>query len=184
MGCVTFTPRRHVVCPLLPSVLLTNPPSRPPVTPWMSQPHARSSSLGNKVHGMAHHRNTSRHLPYVRNRLGSDAVTHELDETAYRRLNSDKSPSASDSPYAAAANDDDAYFSERAASPAKDYTPAVVENGTAYPPRASSVGQRPMLPPGADTPAASTTELGNPIATYPPPTPTWSNMLQNASGTG
>lgn len=135
-----------------------------------SHSHARTSSLGTNSGMGAHQRTSSRHLPYVRNRLGSDAVSRGSDAPPRRQL-SEKEPLSSDSPY----DDHDPYFS-RSSSPTKsDWSPAVVENGSAIP-RQSVSSSRGMLPHGAATPMEDTTDQGNPIVQFPPPPPTWSNL--------
>lgn len=62
-----------------------------------------------------------------------------------------------------------------------NWSPAAVENGTANKPLLDSHLRAPLSPPltlpsGASTPNLDSTRQGNPIATYPPPPPTWYNM--------
>lgn len=67
----------------------------------------------------------------------------------------------------------------------KNWAPASIENGTATKPFSQKLlrsGLAPAheLPSGASTPNLETTRQGNPIATYPPPPPTWRNMPNKA----
>lgn len=127
--------------------------------------------------GMAHQRQTSRHL---RNRRASEST--KVDELARRSVvdrSSRPTAADTDSPY----DDDEVFYRSNPDSPAArgDWSPAAIENGTAqkagYPPRLPPALSAPLtLPSGASTPNTSTTQQGNPIVTYPPPPPTWGNM--------
>lgn len=125
--------------------------------------HQRNSST-------SHRRTTSRQLPYVRNRLGSDAPVPQPERSPRfqpegRPLNTSTTSSRT-SPYI---REGDEYFDELR-SPTKELPLGAIENGS-IPPRKSS-----LLPRGASTPLDSTTEEGNPVVTFPPPAPTWGNL--------
>ncbi|KAK4626778.1 Major facilitator superfamily multidrug transporter mfsB [Fulvia fulva] len=147
------------------------------------QSHARSSSLGQRG-GIAHQRNTSRQLAYVRTRLGSDA-----HEAAGRTAPAAPLPRRTSKQHeagkplingsAADSGAHDPYSHHRTPSPTKEssnWNPAAVENGPLH--SRQSLAHNPMLPPGASTPLESptTTQQGHPIVKLPPPPPTWSNM--------
>ena len=127
---------------------------------------------------MAHQRQSSRHL---RNRHGSESIS--IEDFSRRpvavRTNSNLDIN---SPYA----DEETLYNSGSITPTLksnrgSWSPAKVEDGIAQKPGAMPRLQSPLSPPltlpsGASTPNASMTERGNPIATYPPPPPTWSNM--------
>ncbi|TKA76209.1 hypothetical protein B0A55_06590 [Friedmanniomyces simplex] len=124
---------------------------------------------------MAHQRASSRHL---RNRHGSQNL--RVDDSA-RRPSTERQRryDDEDTPYA----DDDPFDLSDTSSPrgGGDWTPAAIENGAAHKPGQPPHQQPPLSPPltlpsGASTPSQYTTTQGHPVATYPPPPPTWSNM--------
>ena len=115
---------------------------------------------------MAHQRTSSRHLnEHLRNRHGSDALR---DDYNTRRSLAAGRPIDADSPY----GDAETLYSD---TPKAPLSPARIENGT-YKNLKTPLSPPLTLPSGASTPNLSTTNQGNPIATYPPPPPTWSNM--------
>ena len=118
---------------------------------------------------MAHQRGASAHL---RNRHGSDAL-HSPDKMPRMSL-------AGRRPYA---NESTPYMNDEAFSDSeeRDWSPSTVENGAAQKPLHQPHLHPPLSPPltlpsGMSTPNLDTTRQGHPVATYPPPPPTWGNM--------
>ena len=120
---------------------------------------------------------------HLRNRHGSDAREHSSSSmTARQSLHERRSVYSIDS-----AADPAPSMPEEGSSPytdpraSKEWSPSTIENGAATRPLQQNDLrgglQTPLhLPSGAETPALDRTLQGNPIATYPPPPPTWSNM--------
>ena len=130
---------------------------------------------------MSHQRAGSRHL---RNRHGSDARDNSsgsLNTTRQslherRSLYNIDDSAANPSPYMP--EEDSAFLDSRQS---KEWSPSTIENGAAPRPMQQNGLRGPLqaplnLPSGAETPALDRTPQGNPIATYPPPPPTWYNM--------
>ncbi|KAI7175497.1 hypothetical protein KC352_g24252, partial [Hortaea werneckii] len=124
---------------------------------------------------MAHQRKTSRHV-----RSTSEAIRAE--DFQRRSIADHNRPVLdTDSPYA----DEEPLYSrsesisiERGGG-SRSWSPAALEDGDTRTPRTSQ--HRPLspsrnLPSGASTPSQTETQHGHPIANYPPPPPTWSNM--------
>ncbi|KAF2718285.1 MFS general substrate transporter [Polychaeton citri CBS 116435] len=140
-----------------------------------------TAAADNLKRAMASHsrKNTSTHTRQIsetlRQRHGSDSMPRR--SIAERRGNL-KEIDTDSSPNQYSADDENPLFSATSI-----YSPATVENGHANvaikslsPSDPRSKPRQFNLPSGASTPAFDTTRHGNPVATYPPPAPTWSNM--------
>ena len=121
--------------------------------------------------GMAHQRASSTTLRMRHNSV--DAHSNEHQHNSSRPSLAERRPFVPEpSPYMSEERDDSSLdFDEQS------WSPSTVENGAAQ----KSLLQPPLSPPltlpsGASTPNLDATRQGNPIATYPPPPPTWKNM--------
>ena len=121
--------------------------------------------------GMAHQRGSSTHL---RNRHNS--VDAQNDDFTTRTSLAERRPFIPEpSPYMSEEPDLDE-------ADERNWSPSTVENGAAQKPLRPSHLRAPLSPPltdlpsGASTPMLDSTREGNPVATYPPPPPTWRNM--------
>ncbi|KAK0316517.1 hypothetical protein LTR01_000265 [Friedmanniomyces endolithicus] len=122
---------------------------------------------------MSHQRASSRHL---RNRHGSQ--NSRIDDIGQQ------TPTERQKKYDEGANlypDEDYFDLSDTSEKGGDWSPAALENGAAHkpvqlPPYQAPLSPPPILPSGASTPNHYMTSQGNPVVTYPPPPPTWSNM--------
>ncbi|KAK0929109.1 hypothetical protein LTR91_000623 [Friedmanniomyces endolithicus] len=122
---------------------------------------------------MSHQRASSRHL---RNRHGSQ--NSRIDNIGQQ------TPKERQEKYDEGANlypDEDYFDLSDTSEKGGDWSPAALENGAAHkpvqlPPYQAPLSPPPILPSGASTPNHYMTSQGNPVVTYPPPPPTWSNM--------
>ncbi len=122
---------------------------------------------------MSHQRASSRHL---RNRHGSQ--NSRIDDIGQR------TPTERQNKYDEGTNlypDEDYFDLSDTSEKGGDWSPAAIENGAAHkqahlPPQQAPLSPPLTLPSGASTPNHYMTAQGNPVVTYPPPPPTWSNM--------
>ncbi|KAK1040551.1 hypothetical protein LTR33_015797, partial [Friedmanniomyces endolithicus] len=122
---------------------------------------------------MSHQRASSRHL---RNRHGSQ--NSRIDDIGQR------TPTERQNKYDEGTNlypDEDYFDLSDTLEKGGDWSPAAIENGAAHkqahlPPQQAPLSPPLTLPSGASTPNHYMTAQGNPVVTYPPPPPTWSNM--------
>ena len=123
---------------------------------------------------MAHSRASSKHL---RNRRNSEGLN---DDFSNRTSLAERRPFIDHSPYMSEEPDLDGSDGNEM----RDWSPSRVENGGVHKPPLRQSSLKPPLqsppfqqmPSGMSTPTIETTRQGNPIATFPPPAPTWRNM--------
>ena len=116
---------------------------------------------------MAHQRAASTHL---RNRHNS--IDTKNDEYSTRTSLAERRPFAPE-PSSYMSEESDLFDADE-----RNWSPSSVENGTAQKPLHLKAPLSPplTLPSGLSTPVLDTTRQGNPVATFPPPPPTWRNM--------